>query len=644
MIPNYFEHPSNDVRHYGFLPRRALQTAELNGLQRVAIGRQERVADAQFSSGSIVSGVFPRIITGDASGNLLISEGRIYLKGDVRSLIPTFLNINLLSRVSVGLRYRVLEVTEIDDPSIRDPAIGTENYQEAGAFREIEQIQWGFTDEDGGHDDNHTWDFFPVFIVDKGVILMPTASGVDNKTRDLLARYDRESHGNYVVKGLECSYNTKDGLNYYINVTEGSANVFGYKIERGTGTRLSLPFDYDSETNNFEPHVFTPDANNRCKLEVNRIPIATVSQILGLKQKTVNVARGAAANTSDELPDNSVAQIVSVVQGGTTFVQNTDFLVNGDNINWSPAGAEPAPGSTYSVTYRYLTEITPYHIADTYVEVAGLVSGSMVQVSYTRKLPRVDAIALNRDNAIVRVKGESRIINPTPPKLSANQLLLATVEYDWINNPIIRQVATTNVPYDQMQTALRSIENLYSLVAALNLRLNANNLDPTTKRGMFTDPFFDDDRRDQGTEQSGAIVGDALRLPITPTLHSLPNNNATLQLLPFTNDIALSQEDNSETMLINPYAAFDPLPCQITLSPAVDRWVDVVQHWQSPITLIFFFQGGGSFTSVWTQLLARTRARLPNLRQISVNFELRGFVPGESLTSLTFDGINVTPA
>jgi hypothetical protein len=218
------------------------------------------------------------------------------------------------------------------------------------------------------------------------------------------------------------------------------------------------------------------------------------------------------------------------------------------------------------------------------------------------------------------------------------------VEYDWVNNPIVRQVATTNVPYDQIQDMRRSLEDLYILVSALNLRINLNNVDPSTKRGVFTDPFLDDDMRDQGTPQTGAIVEGRLALPIVPQVHSLPNNNDVIQLLPYTHTVILSQEDNSEGMLINPYASYAPLPGQLILSPQVDRWVEVVQTWLSPLTLVFYVPWGpGMWISAWTQLLARTKSRIPNLRQINVNFQLKGFVPGENLVSLTFDGINVTP-
>lgn len=641
-LPDYHAHSEDGVRHIGFLPRRALQTAELNSLQNILLGRHERVSGALFSDGDIVSGIIPRIIEDDPSGNIIISEGQVFLKGDIRSLIPTIFTIPLNTRVGVGLRYTTLTVTEQDDASLRDPAIGTANYQEAGACRVIEQIAWGFIADNGEKDENHTWEFFPIFVVDNGTILMPTESGVDNKTVDLIAQYDRESNGNYVVRGLGVSYIGQTSTHYEFNVADGLANIFGYKTQRNTAARLSYPKDFDSEVANFEPHVFTPDGNNRCKLYLNRTPLAIVNQIIGVRQTTATVTRGLASGGSDELPNNSVAEVVSVTQGATTYLVNTHFLVVGDNIDWSPAGLEPAPGSAYQVTYRYLDEVTPFSQADTYVEVSGLVAGSIVQVSYTRKLPRVDLIVLTQGNELLRLKGESRIANPFPPLAASNQIALATVTLDWVNPPFVRQIATTNVPYDHIQELIRGQSDLYSLVAQLNLRINANNTDPASKRGVFVDPFFDDDLRDAGILQTAAILDGTLELGVESGVVELPDNNTELALLPYDSEVVLEQPNQTESMLINPYQAFAPLPAVVRLIPSVDRWVDFEYSWTSPRTLIYSARGwGGVFTRV--SITSRSQRSIQFLRQRTVNFTIKGFVPGETLASATFDGINVTP-
>lgn len=642
-IPDYFVHPVEGVRRFVARPRRALQVAEVNGIQDMIMDRLERVGDAQFGNGDIISGIIPRRLQNDPNGNLSISDGTIYLKGDIRTLIPVILTIPLLTRVAVGIRYNTITVTENDNASLKDPALGTPNFGEAGMARIEEQITWGYHDDTGAADANPTWQFFPIFEVDKGVILLKTSSGVDLSTRELIASYDRNAHGNYVVSGLICSYASKDSQHYYLNVGSGIANIYGYQIQRGTDSRFSLPFDYNTEIANFEPHTFQPDGNNRCKLILNRTPLAVVTQIVAMKQKTVSVTRGISANTSDEMPDNSIAEIVSVMQGQTPFFVNTSYIVNGDNINWGPNGAEPAPGSTYQVTYRYLTQISAHSTANTYVEVADLVPGSIVQLSYTRKLPRVDLIVIDTANTLLRIKGVARTNNPAPPRSSSNQIALATVTYDWVNNPIVRQIATTHVPYDQIQSMRASLEDLFTLVANLNMKVNLANTDPSTKRGMFTDPFIDDDLRDQGIVQTGSIVQNSLQLPIAATIIQPLQNTENNKYLPYTHTPILAQLSYSECMLINPYDNFEPQPAKLALIPPVDRWVDIHQTWTSPITLVFVFRGRGGGVSVWTEILSRTRAQIPFIRRINVDFAIEAFLPTEQLTLLTFDGVNVTP-
>ena len=49
----------------------------------------------------------------------------------------------------------------------------------------------------------------------------------------------------------------------------------------------------------------------------------------------------------------TVVSIVSVVQGGTTYTVTTDYVLGTNTVDWSPAGAEPAVGSLYTVTYTY---------------------------------------------------------------------------------------------------------------------------------------------------------------------------------------------------------------------------------------------------------------------------------------------------
>ena len=68
---------------------------------------------------------------------------------------------------------------------------------------------------------------------------------------------------------------------------------------------------------------------------------------------------------------------------------------------------------------------------------------------------------------------------------------------------------------NDLEAMKKSINDLYALVAEERLRSDASLREPTAKKGVFVDPFFDDDMRDLGIAQTAAIVNKELTLPIT---------------------------------------------------------------------------------------------------------------------------------
>ncbi len=54
----------------------------------------------------------------------------------------------------------------------------------------------------------------------------------------------------------------------------------------------------------------------------------------------------------------TILSIVSVVQGATTYVVTTDYVLGTNTVDWSPAGAEPVTGSFYTVTYTYAKPVS----------------------------------------------------------------------------------------------------------------------------------------------------------------------------------------------------------------------------------------------------------------------------------------------
>ena len=172
--------------------------------------------------------------------------------------------------------------------------------------------------------------------------------------------------------------------------------------------------------------------------------------------------------------------------------------------------------------------------------------------------------------------------------------------------------------------------------------------------GVFVDPLLDDSMRDQGIAQTAAIIDGDLTLPIVSVeAAALPDDVPALTARPYDVVVLLEQPYRTGDMQVNPYMAFEPLPAQITLTPAVDRWTEVKTAWTSAITQTFKRStgtGGGSGwavlhhteTSTTTQTVSSTTSQLEHLREIDVAFALSGFGDGELLERVVFDGVDVT--
>ena len=364
------------------------------------------------------------------------------------------------------------------------------------------------------------------------------------------------------------------------------------------------------------------------------------------KQRTVTLTHGSVTGSLDPLPDTSVVSIQSVVQGAATFTATTDYLLTAGKVDWTPAGAEPATGSSYDVTYRYITTVVPTSVDDTGFTVAGAVVGTAVQTSYNTKLPRIDRLCLSEDGELIWVQGASTDYSPVKPSVPSNLLPLAQMVQLWTASSYVINDGLRVVPMSDIAAINARLDNVILLVSQQKLQSDAQQRDAAAKKGLFVDPFLDDSLRDAGVSQTASISNGELTLPITPSVLKPSSDVTASQTCSFTARVALSQMLYTQSMKINAYISFAPLPATAKLTPAVDRWTDVDVIWASPITSRFDAGSGTAFsetisTSIQTTQLSK---KLEYLRQTVVNFELNGFGPGEVLQAVTFDGLSVTPS
>lgn len=646
MIERYYN-LFDPAKHYTQLLFRAgdgLQSRELNEIQTTLIHRLQGVADALLKDGDIVSGANLQI---DADTGLVALEaGRVYLRGAVRDVPAGTFTVPTTGRIAVGVRFSTRTVTELEDPNLREPAVGVRNYQEPGAGRLQETLAWGW--EGAGTSDGQPGDFHAVYALDNGILENRRQPPVLDGVISSLARYDYDANGHYVTEGLGVRFLTTNGQEHIFSVAEGRANIDGFKVERTQSQRLRLPIDPDLQRVSSEPQVFNDSGDGAMVVTINRPPLAQVLDIKVTQQKTETVAHGAFTGSRDVLTEPTVVAVLEVNQGGTTYTQGTDYKVVGDEINWSPGGAEPAPGSSYQVTYQYIASLTPTNLTDTGFKVTGVVQGSTMYIDYQWKLPRVDVLALTADGQVELIKGISQVRNPVAPTVPASRLALAEIAYDWKLDslPEVRNIAIRTIKVSELTAMQRQIADLFDLMALERLRVDANIREPAAKKGLFVDNFLDDDLRDQGVAQTGAVLAGVLTLPITASAQHAKENGNALLTLDYTLTPVVEQLARTGSMKINPYQAFAPVPARVTLDPAVDQFTVTHTTWASDVTERLITGSGVLEQVVETrrseQVLASSSEEAQFLRSLNVAYRVDGFGPSEALAALRFDGIGIS--
>ena len=638
LIHNRFDATKN-FESIEFRQDKVLQSAELIELQDMQAHRQRGVFDALFRDGDVKRDA--RIVVNAETGAVQAESGAIYLQGAMRGVPPGAFVVPTVGMVNVGIYLRTSMVTELDDPSLLNPANGTPAYQEPGAWRRKVEPFWGYAG------DGQEGDFFPVWVVEDGYVRAKEPPPNLDAVTQALGRYDRDSTGGYyIVDGLQVAMaaDLPTGEQVY-TITEGRARVDGSGFEIQAGRRLVYAATPELLTVDSEPHLSTTIGPQR--IDVGRPPFKGIPQARITARKTVTLVHGGFGGAADPLPDPSVIQIEVVKQNAVTFTATADYKLSAGQVDWSPSGAEPSVGSSYEVTYLYIATVVPTGADGRGFTVTGAVPGTSTLVTYQQQLRRIDRLCLNREGAFEWVRGIASSWAPTAPVVPEGMLGIASIWQTWDDS---RRVVQDGVRMSSMAAIVGERRRLDSVVmdlAELRLATSAQGVDSGIKKGLFADPFLSDAYRDAGRPQTAAIVRGVLQLPIQSTVHQL---GAGLEACAPAHGyrVAISQPMRTGSMLVNPYMAFDPLPAAVTIDPMVDRWTDVTTQWSSAGTERLYTGSGsesyyaGSSTAV--RVLSEESKPLEYLRQIGVRFDIAGWGPSEPLATVTFDGIPVEAA
>ena len=340
MVSQYYNRfqSSQNYEKSLFLAGRGLQSAELNEIQEMSLSKIKGLGDALMTDGDVVKGCTCVI----QEGSVNIEDGSVYLKGAVRTIPGATLSLPDNGRYRIGLFVKERTITELEDPALRDPAVGTRNYQEAGAAR----LQLTFTrgvlaeiaavPADKG-------DFYPVFLAEHGALIVTTATADANTVNVALARYDRESNGSYIVSGLSVKAQSDVNDQQVFVLNEGKAHVDGYEIELPHSVRLTYAKNPDLATIESEPHTFEPGEDGKMWIALSHPTCSEVKAVDITQQKTTNMTHGSYAGVTDPIPDQAILEIVQIRQGATVYAQGTDYKLQANSVVWTRQ-SEPGPG------------------------------------------------------------------------------------------------------------------------------------------------------------------------------------------------------------------------------------------------------------------------------------------------------------
>jgi hypothetical protein len=647
-----FEHPSNlpgaydrcGAKGYAAVVFREadqhrsafLTGADLNETQSVQRARTRRLGDMVARDGDrlAMAAVAVLIAESGETMTLTLEAGKIYAAGDVRDVAERIIvAVPLAGDVSIGIRLATTWITEEDDPDLKGLHAGSPAEGEPCAAREVVTATWSLLSLD-----TEPGDYFQVYLCRDGTVLDQTAPSNLSQINQQIATYDRgATGGNYIVRGCAVSAIAQVGSTMQFSIAEGEANIYGYKRTRAAALRYAEPIAWDTEVIVAEPHVFADGGTGTAVITLNNGPLDTINTLVITKQVTETLTRGSPSNTADPLGHAGATEIVGVSQGGSAIT--TGWTLSGNAVNWAGAGPEPAVGSTYQVTYRYLASVVPSTVSADTVTVTGGVTGSQVIVGYSWKLPRVDRLCLNQWGEVVYLRGLSKRLRPQPPIEPETLLGLADVHNDWRGLPTVDNNGTNAAHLPLIWRYLRMLENVQDLVALERQRRDIDSREPVAKKGVFVDPLVDDTYRDAGEPQTAAVFGGSIQLAVDETVHRIAMAGPVL--LDHVEEEIIAQPIVTACVKINPYANFAPLPAVLAVDPPSDFWVETRTDWTSAVTRQI--SGTTDRTTATDEFVGRRTEDLQFLRQIAVAFTIRGFGPGETLDLLVFDGLIVTP-
>lgn len=390
--------------------------------------------------------------------------------------------------------------------------------------------------------------YYIIYLL-KGGVNRTTSSYDPNlkNVTNIVARYDFNAHGNYVIEGLITSHLKEaviDGVTYsqYL-ISNGQANVKGYNFKFPTANlvefkNVSTDNDYLYEATDIRIDDFKYNETKEYSVgfyhgfhKITKLtgqkkygPITITRGNDNLKPTNDNIVLIADGNVDKENESFYIESLKVVGAGGTQYTYGVDYKVSDDlsSIEWITKNT-PAWGSSYQLEYIYnftYSSDSPnvlYQLGDaveitsdrTKVKIkAGLFDESTktVEIGFIYSPSRYEVIALkyaqinNRltTGEFVRIVGKPSLTNPRLPQVDeTNYLVLAYVKNQYGKAPLVK------VDYYRA-FRMSDILEIYNRLDTIEYNIAKNTLYEKASmdvkqveyRDLFIDTFRNNSKRD----------------------------------------------------------------------------------------------------------------------------------------------------
>ena len=610
------DHRKKDYTRVLAVPGRAEQAAEFNEIQSIQRDYLERLGNSMYSNGGIISGCKINI----NGTQVTIESGEIFLSGLIRRVDEATVTITGSGEEKIIASLETSIVTASQDETLRDPAVGADNYNLIGADRErqrvvIKAIQGNMTSGDNNSG--------ILYEIKDGELINDADQNTSNPLAfvdDILAERTFDENGNYKVNGLTlknvAELTAEDLIKIYISA--GRAYIKGYQVIKNAMSDINLERSTSKRTVLNEPHTYSV-SNNKVKLSNG--PIAEMKNLnCYVSVSKERVYRGSIGGGTDALSKTPVFRIVRVWTEGVgahEYVNGVDYTLTDNKVDWSLTGdtaQEPESGTTYFVNYEYsysMVEGQDFDLSNELDEAyvtfredgTKPIQNTIVSYTYDYTLYRRDLIMLDSKGNFLVVQGspdryedlitpyngsdayiELGYVNvfpkpPLPTDKDDRNYIAEVVSYD-----------DTRLTQDNFISMLRRIGYLEDSIAQLDLeRQIESGEDTSSLRGYFTDNFENINKSDlvydvEDVKYTATIDTSRKELTTSSEMKSTDVGVddgkssgyeifGTIISAPYEYENAITQEFATGTMLVNPYASYGPM-CKVELDPPEDNWVD----------------------------------------------------------------------